>query len=167
MDKSTNTGIAIGNIEAVIFDFDGVLTDNLVYVDQNGVETVCCSRSDGLAFDILRQTKAKVFILSTEKNPVVQQRGKKLGISVYQGLSNKEASLTELAKKEGFDLAKTLYVGNDLNDYAAMKLCRYSACPGDSHPKIRELAKWPLKRNGGNGAVRELVEEVLGLSYLH
>jgi len=74
----------INEIDALVFDFDGVLTDNKVYVDQNGKESVCCSRSDGLAFDVLRKLKIPTYILSTETNIFVTQRAKKLKIPVIQ-----------------------------------------------------------------------------------
>jgi len=152
------------NLHAIVFDFDGVLTDNFVYVNQEGEETVRCSRSDGLGFDALRRTKVKLFILSTETNKVVTARSKKIKIPVFQGISNKEQSLKELAERENIDLKFVLYVGNDMNDYKAMMSCGYSACPSDSHPNILKIARFVLNTRGGCGVVRELVEETLKLN---
>ena len=146
-----------------MFDFDGVLTDNFVYVDQSGRETVRCSRADGLAFDALRRTPLKLFILSTEKNAVVRARGRKLKVPVFQGLPDKSASIQALARREKFSLRRTLFVGNDVNDLAALRLCGYSACPSDSHPAVLQAAAIRLAAQGGHGAVRELVEQVMGL----
>jgi 3-deoxy-D-manno-octulosonate 8-phosphate phosphatase (KDO 8-P phosphatase) len=157
----------IEDLEAIVLDFDGVLTDNKVYVDQDGREMVCCNRSDGLAFDVLKKTKLHLFILSTEKNPVVLQRGKKLGIPVYQGINDKSLALNELSQKEGFSLSKTLFIGNDLNDYQAMIQCGYKACPKDSHFKIIEIASIHFESLGGEGVVRELVEDVLKIDLLN
>ena len=95
-------------IDVLFTDFDGVLTDNNVYLDQNGNEMVCCSRADGLAFDVLRQTHLKLFILSTETNSVVSRRGEKLKIPVFQGIKDKQTSLEELSQHEGFSLAKMI-----------------------------------------------------------
>ena len=153
-------------LDAIVFDFDGVMTDNRVYVGQNGDEWVCCNRGDGLGFDVLRQTSLKLFILSTETNPVVTSRGKKIGIVVCQGEKNKEKALNSLAEKEQFDLNKTLFVGNDLNDYKAMQASGFSACPSDSHPAILKIATFRLSSRGGEGVVRELVENILKLDIL-
>jgi YrbI family 3-deoxy-D-manno-octulosonate 8-phosphate phosphatase len=156
----------LDDVDVLVFDFDGVLTNNFVYLDQNGLESVICSRADGLAFDVLRKLQKPTYILSTEKNQVVTARAKKLKVPVLQGVSNKSEALKELIEKEGFDLQNILYVGNDLNDYQAMKLCGFSACPADSHPKIKEIADIALKTNGGNGIVRELLEEVLNIDFI-
>ena len=74
--------IPFRSIEAIVFDFDGVLTDNLVSIDQEGKEYVSCSRADGLAFDVLHKLKKPSYILSTEKNQTVTARAKKLKIHV-------------------------------------------------------------------------------------
>ena len=150
----------LDEIDVFVFDFDGVLTNNLVFIDENGKESVSCSRSDGLAFDALRKLNKPVYILSTEKNPVVKARAKKLNIPVIQGISNKAEEIKELTNQNQFNLKKVLYVGNDLNDYLAMKLCGYTACPADSHPKIKLISNICLKSSGGNGVIRELLEDV-------
>ena len=156
----------LDKINALIFDFDGVLTDNIVFTDQNGIESVACSRADGLAFDVLRRLKKQSYILSTEKNQVVEARANKLKIPVIQGINNKVNALKELKKKEGIDFKSVLYMGNDLNDYRAMQLCGISVCPADSHPKIKEISDIVLKTNGGDGVVRELLEDILGLDFV-
>lgn len=153
-------------IDAIVFDFDGVLTDNRVYVDQDGRESVCCSRADGLAFDVLRQSRYRVFLLSTEANPVVAARAAKLRVPCVQGVADKRAAIAALGDREGFALERTLFVGNDLNDLAAMKLCGVSACPADSHAAVLAAATHRLKTRGGAGVAREIVEDVLGLNML-
>jgi len=150
----------LDEIDAFVVDFDGVLTNNLVLIDENGKESVSCSRSDGLAFDALRKLNKPVYILSTEKNPVVKARAKKLNIPVIQGTSNKAEEIKELTNQNQFNLKKVLYVGNDLNDYLAMQLCGYTACPADSHPKIKLISNICLNSSGGNGVIRELLEDV-------
>jgi YrbI family 3-deoxy-D-manno-octulosonate 8-phosphate phosphatase len=157
---------SLDNIHAFIFDFDGVLTNNLVHLDQEGNELVSCSRADGLAFDVLHKLGKPAFILSTEKNPVVKMRAKKLKIPAIQGSFNKVSSLKEMTSKKGLSLQNVLYTGNDLNDYQVMKLCGFSACPADSHSKVKDIADIVLKTNGGNGIVRELLEDVLGLDFI-
>ena len=127
---------------------------------------ICCHRGDGLAFDVLRKTHLQLFILSTETNSVVTRRGEKLRIPVYQRSKDKKFSLEVLAQEKNFSLGKTLFVGNDLNDYQAMQRCGFSACPSDSHPIILEIATFPLNTKGGNGVVRELVEQSLQIDML-
>jgi YrbI family 3-deoxy-D-manno-octulosonate 8-phosphate phosphatase len=157
----------LAKIDAFIFDFDGVLTNNLVYLNSNGEEIVSCSRADGLAFDVLHKLEKPAYIISTEKNLVVTARAKKLKISALQGVDNKTEEIKKLAEREGFDLQNILYVGNDLNDYHVMQLCGYTACPSDSHKKIKSIANVVLKTRGGNGIVRELLEEVLCLDFIN
>jgi 3-deoxy-D-manno-octulosonate 8-phosphate phosphatase (KDO 8-P phosphatase) len=152
---------SLSDIEVFIFDFDGVLTNNLVHLSQDGKEWVSCSRSDGLAFDVLRKLKLPSYILSTEKNLVVAERAKKLKIKAFQGVKDKAVALKAFSKEYGYKLERILYVGNDLNDYEAMKLCGYSVCPSDSHSQIQKIADIVLKTPGGEGIVRELLEDVL------
>jgi 3-deoxy-D-manno-octulosonate 8-phosphate phosphatase (KDO 8-P phosphatase) len=156
----------IDKINVFIFDFDGVLTNNYVFIDQNGIESVSCSRADGLAFDVLHKLKKQSYILSTEKNQVVKARAKKLKIPAIHGVNDKVNALHKLKKNEGLDFKDVLYMGNDLNDYGAMQLCGISVCPADSHPKIKEISDFVLKTKGGNGAVRELLEDILGLDFI-
>ena len=156
----------IDNIDVFVFDFDGVLTNNMVYLDQNGKESVSCSRGDGLAFDALRKLKKSAYILSTEKNTVVSARAHKLQISALQGVENKVVGIQEIVKKENCKLENILYVGNDLNDYWVMSMCGFTACPADSHEKIKQISSIVLKTNGGFGVVRELLEDVFGLDFI-
>ena len=156
----------LDDIDALVFDFDGVLTNNFVYLNQEGVESVACSRADGLAFDVLRKLNKPAFILSTEKNSVVAMRAKKLKIPAIQGVSDKVEAIKELADKKKYNLKSILYVGNDLNDYLVMQVCGYTACPIDSHPRIKEISKYILNTKGGNGIVRELLEQVLNLDFI-
>ena len=150
-------------LEAIIFDFDGVLTDNAVYVGQDGYEMVRCSRSDGLAFEALRSLPLKLFILSHEANPVVTARAAKLKVPAVQGSHNKLEDLESLAQREHFSLEHTMFVGNDVTDLGAIRRCGMSACPSDGHGKVLDAATFKLASRGGEGVVRELVEDVLGI----
>jgi 3-deoxy-D-manno-octulosonate 8-phosphate phosphatase (KDO 8-P phosphatase) len=158
--------LSLNNIDALIFDFDGVLTDNKVLIQQDGVESVFCNRADGLAFDVLRKLKIPTYILSTETNTVVTQRAKKLKVQVIQGVSNKLETLSELCKEQHYDINKVFFIGNDLNDYQVMKASGYSACPSDSHPKIKQISSFVLSSAGGGGVARELLEEILSLDFI-
>ena len=153
----------ISDLDAIVFDFDGVLTDDHVYLDQDGREMVRCTRTDGIAFDILRTTALKLFIVTTEENSVVTHRAAKLKVPVLHGVRNKLEALTRLADEEGFTLARTLYVGNDVNDFFAMTACGFSACPSDAHAEIQKVARFTLEKAGGQGVAREIAEKLLGL----
>lgn len=147
----------------VVFDFDGVMTNNKVIVSQDGTESVVCDRSDGLGVEMLRKSGVAMLILSKEINPVVSARAKKLKIPVIQGIDDKPSALRKYCVKSKVALKSVLYVGNDLNDLAVMKIVGLSACPADSHPRVKKIANIKLTRNGGEGAVRELVEDYLGI----
>lgn len=147
----------------LVFDFDGVLTDNKVIVDQNGKESVVCDRGDGLGMEMARKSGLKMLILSKEKNKVVSARGKKLQVEVIQGILDKPRELKKYCQKHRIPLSKVMYVGNDLNDLAVMKLVGTAVAPKNSHPAVLKVASIILGKNGGDGAVRELIEDRLGI----
>ena len=153
--------ISLDHIDALVFDFDGVLTDNTVFVNEDGKEWVRCNRGDGLAFKYLAKLGVKSYIISSETNRVVLARANQLNVPALYGISNKVEALQDLSVREGLDLSRVFYIGNDLNDFQAMKICGFSACPADSHPKIKEIATFKLNTNGGMGIVREILEDLL------
>jgi YrbI family 3-deoxy-D-manno-octulosonate 8-phosphate phosphatase len=151
----------------IVFDFDGVFTDNLVAVDENGKESVTCSRADGLGIAMLRRAiskknlKINLLVVSTEVNPVVAKRCKKLGIESVQGVDNKKDFLESyLANKSISSWENLLYLGNDLNDLEAMNLC-VSFAPKDAHPLVLKAADLVFEERGGHGFVRAAVEYLL------
>ena len=164
--STNNKSISLDLIDAFIFDFDGVLTDNLVHLSDKGVESVSSSRADGLAFEALRKLGKPTYILSTEVNPVVSLRAKKLNVRAIQGVDNKVKALESLIQEKKYNINHILYLGNDLNDYYVMKACGYSVCPADSHSLIKDISDIVLKTQGGKGVVRELLEEVISLDLL-
>ena len=157
------------DIEAIIFDFDGVFTDNKVYVDSLGNETVRCDRGDGLGLDILRSyiekknLRLETFILSKEKNSVVSRRAEKLKIGCFQGIDSKASFLCNYAAEKKINPKKILYLGNDLNDLGAIKFAGFVVSPSDSHPLVINEADVILSSKGGEGFVREFVEEILNI----
>ena len=151
------------SMDALVCDFDGVLTDNHVYVGEDGSESVRCNRSDGLAFDALRRLGLPVRILSTERNPIVIARAEKLRLKAVHGVESKRRELARMAEDESWSLDHVLYVGNDLNDLPAMRICGHRACPSDAHPAVMAEATLCTDAAGGEGVVRELVEATLGV----
>ncbi len=166
--KKTRRGEALnarrlGAIGLLVFDFDGVLTDNRVIVGQDGQEAVVCHRGDGLGFDMLRRAGIRALILSTERNPVVAARAAKLQVEVLQAVEDKGTELRRLCQKQGVPLARVWYVGNDVNDLPAIRLAGVALCPADAHPLVHSRCDIVLRTNGGGGVVREIVEEILRL----
>ncbi|MFF5206046.1 N-acetylneuraminate synthase family protein [Streptosporangium sp. NPDC000396] len=149
------------DVDAVITDFDGVHTDDRAYVDQDGREMVAVSRSDGMGIALLRRAGVKLMIMSTEHNPVVAARARKLGVPVLQGLTDKRTVLRDWLAIEGLDPARVAYVGNDVNDLGPMSEVGWPVTVPDAHPRVRAAARTVLTRPGGAGAVRELCDRVL------
>lgn len=154
-------------LDLVVFDFDGVMTDNAVYVDGEGRETVRCDRADGLGVEMLREAGVPMLILSREANPVVAVRARKLGIPCQNAELEKERFLRQYCTGRGIDLGRVAYVGNDVNDLACMRMVGLPVAVGDAQPSVKAAAALVLTRSGGHGAVREicdLVMEHLGIA---
>lgn len=160
----------LADFSLIVFDFDGVFTDNLVNVDETGKESVTCSRSDGLGIGMLKRAISKknlsvdLQVVSTEVNPVVAKRCQKLGLKFEQGIKNKKIHMEDLFTKSAeisnLSWSSTLYLGNDLNDLEVMTLCP-SFAPIDAHPRIKEVASLVFEEGGGHGFVRAVVEYLL------
>ena len=145
-------------IKLLVYDFDGVMTDNKVYVDQNGNEMVQVSRADGLGIAEIRKLGIQQIILSTETNPVVSARAEKLDLFCLQGIDNKAQGLVDYCKNHHLGLGDVAYVGNDINDLEVMKLVGTTFCPADAHLNIKEISQCILSSKGGNGVSREILD---------
>jgi YrbI family 3-deoxy-D-manno-octulosonate 8-phosphate phosphatase len=149
-------------IRLVCYDFDGVMTDNTAIVLEDGVEGVRVNRADGLAVAALKRKGIAQLIISTEANRAVAARASKLGIPALQGVADKRAALETYAAENGIALNQTAYVGNDVNDLAAMKIVAHPIAPADAHPCVKNIAVLVTRARGGEGVVRELYETVFG-----
>jgi YrbI family 3-deoxy-D-manno-octulosonate 8-phosphate phosphatase len=145
----------------VVFDFDGVFTDNRVLVDEEGKEAVFCDRGDGLALGWLRESGLRGLILSKEKNKVVEARARKVGLAVAHGVDGKRVFLQTWCQEQGIPLDDVVYLGNDLNDLECFDLVGCAVATGDAFPEVKAAADLVLERNGGRGAIRELVGRIL------
>ena len=145
-------------IKLIVYDFDGVMTDNKVYVDQDGKETVQVNRGDGLGISEIKKLGIEQIIISTEKNPVVMKRATKLNIKCLQGIENKKAALIDYCENYNFDLQNVAYVGNDINDKEVMGIAGTTYCPLDAHKSIQDISDNTLKAKGGDGVIRELLD---------
>lgn len=150
-------------VALLVFDFDGVLTDNRVLVMEDGTEAVFCSRADGLAFDALRRHGLPALILSTETNRVVQARATKLKVEALQSVRDKAIALREFCAARQIALAEVAFVGNDLNDLPVMRIVGHPVAVADAHPAVTRVARHVLKTSGGHGVAREIVEQLLQL----
>lgn len=150
------------DVDAVVTDFDGVHTDDSAVVTDRGDESVRVSRSDGMGVALLRRAGIPVLVLSTETHPVVSARAAKLRVDVRQGLDDKATALCEWADAAGIPLSRIAYVGNDVNDLACLDLVGWPIAVRDAHPLVLAAARVVLDRVGGDGAVRELADRVLG-----
>jgi YrbI family 3-deoxy-D-manno-octulosonate 8-phosphate phosphatase len=148
----------IANIRLVAFDFDGVFTDNMVYVLEDGTEAVRCFRSDGIGLQKLKRLGIESVIISTEANPVVSARARKLKIRCIQNCQDKRAVLEEIAHEIGITLNEVAFVGNDINDRACLECVALPIVVQDAFQEVVPLALYQTKRPGGHGAVREVCD---------
>lgn len=152
--------ISFAPVQMLIFDFDGVFTDNTVYTAENGKETVRCWRSDGLGISRLKTLGIKLIIVSTEKNPVVSARAAKLGLPCHQSVENKATSVLKLCDTYGIQPADVLFLGNDINDIPAFELVGFPVAVRDAYPEVLPHVRYRTLKRGGHGAVREICDLV-------
>jgi len=148
-------------VSLVVFDFDGVMTDNRVWVNQSGVESVAANRGDGMGVELLLEAGFKAVIISTEPNPVVAVRAKKLGLPYFHDVGNKSKVLQSYLKQEAIPPEETIYVGNDVNDLPCFPLVAWAVAVSDAHDEVRRQADHILTQRGGHGAVREICDILL------
>jgi N-acylneuraminate cytidylyltransferase len=142
----------------LVLDFDGVLTDNRVWMTEQGLESVSFNRSDGLGIELLQRRGTEIFVLSKERSPVVAARCRKLGIQHQQGVEDKQNALQSLVMERGINVDHVVYVGNDINDLPCMASAGCGVAVADAHPEVLKRADLVLKHPGGMGAVRELCD---------
>ncbi len=153
----------LNQIKIIFSDFDGVLTDNKVYLNEEGLESVLLNRSDGLAVQILKKNNIKILVVSTESNIVVSKRCKKIMVECHQGIENKEIFIKDYLSNQNLNKENCIYIGNDLNDYSAMNIFENTFCPSDSHKLIKSIAKKTLECKGGDGVLMEIIENIDGI----
>ena len=145
-------------VKAIFFDFDGVFTDNKVLLCEDGKESVICSREDGMGIGLLEKIGLLKFIISSEVNPVVSTRAIKLQIPCEQAVKNKAQVIQKICKKNQITAKNIIYVGNDINDIDAFAIAGISIAVNDSHNDVFQHVDYVTKKNGGNGAVREICD---------
>jgi 3-deoxy-D-manno-octulosonate 8-phosphate phosphatase (KDO 8-P phosphatase) len=147
-------------VRFTVFDFDGVFTDNRVWVSERGEEMLAFTRSDGLGLRRLDEVGVAYLIVSTEPNPIVGARARKLRVDCVQGVDDKLAVVRERAEAASVALESVAYVGNDVNDAECLRAVGVPVVPADAWPEVKPLARWVLSRPGGAGCVREFCDAV-------
>jgi len=148
-------------IELLILDFDGVLTDNRVWVDQDGREMVVANRSDSYGISLLRQVGIETVVISKETNPVVAARCRKMNVPYFQGENDKASALKKVLAERNITSSHVVYVGNDVNDLPCFPLVGWAVAVADAIPEVARKADFVLSRPGGYLAVRELCDLIL------
>lgn len=149
------------NLQLIVYDFDGVMTDNKVYCLDSGQEMIVANRADGLAVSQFKGLGIKQIIVSSESNPVVNFRAKKLGIDVLANTKNKIEVLKAYCTKNSISLSQVAYIGNDLNDAAVMKAVAWPVAPSDAYKEVKSLAKFIMPSKGGQGVIRDFLSLVM------
>lgn len=163
MEKS-NFKQLLNQITTFIFDVDGVLTDGSVTLMPNGEQVRKMNIKDGYALQLAIKKGYRVIIISGGKSEAVRLRLQGLGINeVYLGAHNKLEILEERLLDKEFSLEQILYMGDDIPDYEVMSKVAVAACPADAAPEIKALSTYISQRNGGEGAVRDVIEQTLRL----
>lgn len=145
-------------VRLVLTDFDGVMTDGRVEVSETGLESVICSRLDGIGVRLLKNNGIEVVIISSESNDVVKHRAKKLGIDAYNNVINKTQFVQQLLSEKKISINEVFYIGDEINDLEIMKVLNHTACPNDANSEIRKIARYVLTSRGGNGVIREIAD---------
>ncbi|MFJ9578638.1 cytidylyltransferase domain-containing protein [Streptomyces sp. NPDC101191] len=153
---------ALADVDAVVLDFDGTQTDDRVHIDADGREFVSVHRGDGLGIAALRRAGVPLLILSTEQNPVVAARARKLRIPVLHGVDRKDLALKQWCDEQGVDPQRVLYAGNDVNDLPCFHLVGWPVAVGSAHDSVRAAARAVTRTPGGSGAIREIAAWLLG-----
>lgn len=170
LDFARTGGTPIGalptaaDIDAVVLDFDGTQTDDRVLIDSDGREFVSVHRGDGLGISALRKAGLRLLILSTEQNPVVAARARKLKLPVLHGIDRKDLALKQWCEEQGIAPERVLYVGNDVNDLPCFALVGWPVAVASAHDVVRGAARAVTTVPGGDGAIREIASWILGPS---
>jgi YrbI family 3-deoxy-D-manno-octulosonate 8-phosphate phosphatase len=150
-------------IDLVISDFDGVITDNRVWVNEDGIEFVAAYRSDSIGVQMLRAIGIEVMILSSEPNRVVEARARKMGVHVIHGVGiyEKGRVMLEILEQKNVRAENVIYIGNDVNDLPCFEVAGWSVAVADAYPEVMRVADHVLSKPGGHGALREVCDLIL------
>lgn len=153
-------------VKLLVLDVDGVLTDGKLYYGGEGQEFKSFHTKDGLGINLARYAGIKTAIISGRHSPAVEKRAKELNIdAVYLGVHDKVDVLQEILVKFEMTLEEVCYIGDDVNDLPIMQKVGFPAAPQNAVSYVKQTAKFVAKANGGEGAVREVIDHILARSY--
>lgn len=153
--------ISVEKIKLIVYDFDGVMTNNTVIFDEYGKESVLVNRSDGLAVSLIKKLNIPQIIISSEENAVVIRRAKKLGIPAINCAKDKTDTLMEYCFKNNCSLTNVAFIGNDVNDKKVLENVGHPICPIDAHPTIKSICKTIINKKGGDGVIRRFYDMLI------
>jgi 3-deoxy-D-manno-octulosonate 8-phosphate phosphatase (KDO 8-P phosphatase) len=149
-------------IELLVLDVDGCMTDGKITYTQNDDEVKSFDVKDGLAISSWIRLGKEVVIITGRESKIVRKRADELGIKhIYQGIKDKRAKLLDIIQKLNISAENVAAIGDDLNDMKMLKSAKLSFAPANGVKEIREIADVVLQREGGRGAVREMIEYIL------
>lgn len=153
------------NIKLFATDVDGTMTDACMYYAENGIELKKFNFRDGMGFKLLRDAGIKTAIITSENTSIVQKRADKLKVDyLSMGTWTKLDFVKNICSELNITLDEVAYIGDDINDIELLSAVKYRACPNDAVKKVKEIPNITiLKNNGGDGAVREFIEKLLGI----
>jgi len=152
----------LGIIKTFVLDVDGVLTDGRFQISNDGELLRSMNTKDGFAVKYAIELGYRFCVISGGVNEGVRLRLREMGITdIYFGIVEKDKALQEFFEDYGIDPASTLYMGDDILDMAAMKMVALPACTQDAVPEVKQLSLYVSHRNGGQGCVRDIIEQVL------
>jgi len=148
-------------VKLLVLDFDGVMTNNKVIVDENGKESIICNRSDGMGVEMIKNKGIDVIVISKEVNKVVKARCDKLNVPCVHGVDDKLSILKKELNNRSLQPEDVCYIGNDVNDIECLKYVGIGIAVNDAFPEVKKVAKVVTKKNGGEGAVREIIDNII------
>lgn len=160
-ENKTKKAANLVQIKLLVCDFDGVMTNNKVIVDENGKESVICNRADGLGIELLKNKGIDVIVISKEINKVVKARCDKLKIPCIRGINDKLLILKKELAKRSLSKEEVCFVGNDINDIECIKYAGIGIAVNDAYPEVKKTAAIVTKKKGGEGAIREVADMIL------
>lgn len=149
-------------IKAVVLDVDGVLSCQTIYMDAKGEPQRSINIQDGYAIQLARKMGLRVAIITGGRTPAIRLRYEYLGVEdIYLGSAVKILTYNDFLNKYGYDNHEILYMGDDIPDFEILKVCGCPCCPADAAADVREICTYVSHRNGGEGCVRDVIEQVL------
>lgn len=149
-------------IKAVVLDVDGVLSCQTISMDAQGEPQRSMNIQDGYAIQLARKMGLRIAIITGGRTPAIRLRYEYLGVEdIYLGSAVKINTYEDFLKKYGYDNREILYMGDDIPDFEILKVCGCPCCPADAASDVREICTYVSHRNGGEGCVRDVIEQVL------